>query len=139
MFPLNWNIPFIRKNGSRTTLGAITGDIAGIEGDVAELKNRLPLLIDNGLVPTNSSKTISIADSSSALYRLTLGSIGADGCGKIVIFGKHPSVANIKYATFDCVDVETSYVASISVSGKNLTITSSANSNCMYTLEQIKA
>lgn len=37
MFPLNWNIPFIRKNGSRTTLGAITGDIAGIEEDIAEL------------------------------------------------------------------------------------------------------
>lgn len=36
MFPLNWNIPFIRKNGSRTTLGAITGDIAGIEEDVAK-------------------------------------------------------------------------------------------------------
>lgn len=36
MFPLNWNIPFIRKNGSRTTLGAITGDIAGIEEEVAE-------------------------------------------------------------------------------------------------------
>lgn len=30
MFPLNWNIPFIRKNGSRTTLGAITGDVAGL-------------------------------------------------------------------------------------------------------------
>lgn len=37
MFPLNWNIPFIKKNGSRTTLGAITGDIAGIEEDVADL------------------------------------------------------------------------------------------------------
>lgn len=37
MFPLNWNIPFIKKNGSRTTLGAITGDIAGIETDIAAL------------------------------------------------------------------------------------------------------
>lgn len=42
MFPLNWNIPFIRKNGSRTTLGAITGDIAGIEEDVDGLtKNKV--------------------------------------------------------------------------------------------------
>lgn len=41
MFPLNWNIPFIRKNGSRTTLGAITGDIAGIEDNVEELTGRV--------------------------------------------------------------------------------------------------
>lgn len=104
-----------------------------------ELKNRLPLLIDSGTIPANSSKTISITNSSSALYRLTLGSIGADGCGRIVILGKHPSVANIKYATFDCVDIEASYVATVSVSGNTLTITSATNSNCMYTLEKIRA
>lgn len=104
-----------------------------------ELNNRLPLLIDSGLIAANSSKTISVAGSSSALYRLTLGSIGADGCGRIVIFGKHPSVANIKYATFDCVDISAAYSATISVSGNSLTITSATNSNCMYTLEQIRA
>lgn len=47
MFPLNWNIPFIRKNGSRTTLGAITGDIAGIEEEVAGLTTQASALLDN--------------------------------------------------------------------------------------------
>lgn len=47
MFPLNWNIPFIRKNGSRTTLGAITGDIVGIEEDVAGLAEKTDSLLDN--------------------------------------------------------------------------------------------
>lgn len=47
MFPLNWNIPFIRKNGSRTTLGAITGDIAGIEEDIMELTDKTDGLWDN--------------------------------------------------------------------------------------------
>lgn len=46
MFPLNWNIPFIKKNGSRTTLGAITGDIAGIEADVAGLEGDVNDLTD---------------------------------------------------------------------------------------------
>lgn len=62
MFPLNWNIPFIRKNGSRTTLGAITGDIAGIEEDVAGLTTQASALWEtmgqNGaknLLPNNGT------------------------------------------------------------------------------------
>lgn len=48
MFPLNWNIPFIRKNGSRTTLGAITGDIAGIEDDIDGIEEELT--VTNGQI-----------------------------------------------------------------------------------------
>lgn len=29
MFPLNWNIPFIKKTGERTTLGAVIGSGGG--------------------------------------------------------------------------------------------------------------
>lgn len=48
MFPLNWNIPFIRKNGSRTTLGAITGDIAGIENDIAGIEDDIAGIEEEG-------------------------------------------------------------------------------------------
>ena len=41
MFPLNVNQPVIKKDGSRTTLGDITGDIPGIEDDLDSLDNRL--------------------------------------------------------------------------------------------------
>lgn len=59
MFPLNWNIPFIRKNGSRTTLGAITGDIAGIEEDVAGLTEDSDLVKAN-LFPQGKRSSLSI-------------------------------------------------------------------------------
>lgn len=47
MFPLNWNIPFINKNGSRTTLGQITGDVAGIESDISAINNALTNVEDS--------------------------------------------------------------------------------------------
>lgn len=54
MFPLNWNIPFIRKNGSRTTLGAIIGDIAGIEEDIDTLQSDVSGISDK-IVTTGST------------------------------------------------------------------------------------
>lgn len=54
MFPLNWNIPFIRKNGSRTTLGAITGDIAGLTEDIKEINSQLGSIDYDGAGAHNS-------------------------------------------------------------------------------------
>ena len=48
MFPLNWSIPFIRKNGSRTNLGNILGDVE---------KKRVLVDIENVTVNADGVKT----------------------------------------------------------------------------------
>lgn len=77
MFPLNWNIPFIRKNGSRTTLGAITGDIAGIEEDVSEITEKTDGLLDNML--DNGAVNLLPSTGTSQEYEGVTYSIAADG------------------------------------------------------------
>lgn len=74
MFPLKADDPYINKDGSRTTLGDITGDISGIMGDIDDLDGRLDAAEDdidniaNSVTPISQTGTTSTAAITSGSY-----------------------------------------------------------------------
>lgn len=47
MFPLNVELPVIKKDGTRTTLGDITGDVSGLADEIDALDGRLDDISDS--------------------------------------------------------------------------------------------
>lgn len=67
MFPLKADDPYINKDGSRTTLGNITGDISGIIGDIDDLDDRLDKVADS-VTPISQTGTKATAAITSGAY-----------------------------------------------------------------------
>ena len=99
-----------------------------------EVDNILPKVIDAGQIDANSSK--SFACTNYYIYRLTLASLGSQNQGKVVIFGKHPSVSNAVYAEIDALNMPYN-TPTVSASGANVTVTTTT-ANTQYILERIK-
>lgn len=91
-------------------------------------------VVDSGIINANSSHTFTCTNFCG--YRLTTYSIGTNNQSKIVLFGKHSSVSDIKMSVFGCDSLDAN-APSISVSGSVLTITTSSNNNCYYCIEKI--
>lgn len=109
MFPLNWNIPFIKKNGSRTTLGAITGDIAGIEKDVEDLTAQTSALWET--IGQNGAKNLFDPDAITQTYKnvtytrnvdKTYSTTGTANANGGIFFGEFLAKANVLYTLSGC-------------------------------------
>lgn len=105
----------------------LTDDVIGLNSEAVKI-------VDSGLIDLNSSHSFTCTNYEG--YRLSLYSLGTDSIGSIVLFGKHPSVDNVRYSKFDCVNQST-YAPQISVSGSTLTITTTTQ-NCYYIIERIR-
>lgn len=90
-------------------------------------------IVAGGIVNANSSRSFTCTNYEG--YRLSIYSIGGNNIGMIVLFGKHPSVSDVRFSIFNCEDRYPD-APQISVSGSTLTITSTSF-NCYYVIERI--
>jgi hypothetical protein len=113
-------VPYAKSNEE------LTEDVSRLDGETVKI-------VDSGQISENSSHSFTCTNYEG--YRLSIYSIGTNSIGMIVLFGKHPSVSDIRYSTFNC-ENRGSTAPQISVSGSTLTITTASN-NCYYVIERI--
>lgn len=102
--------------------------------DVTRLDRDAVKIVADGIIDVNSSRSFTCTDYEG--YRLSIYSIGSTNIGMVVLFGKHPSVSDIRYSIFNCEDRNPN-APQVSVSGSTLTITTTSL-NCYYVIERIK-
>lgn len=105
----------------------LTEDVSRLDGEVIKI-------VAGGIINANSSRSFTCTDYEG--YRLSIYSIGGNSIGMIVLFGKHPSVSDIRFSTFNCEDRNPD-APQINVSGSTLTITTTTV-NCYFVIERIK-
>lgn len=122
---------------SKSKLASILGappDYNQVKAQLTALDRDAVKIVDGGIINVNSSRSFTCTDYEG--YRLSIYSIGGNAIGMIVLFGKHPSVSDIKFSAFNC-EGRISDAPQISVSGSTLTI-STTNYNCYFIIERIK-
>lgn len=120
-------VPYAKTNKELTEdVKELTEDVSRIDGEVIKI-------VDSGFIDANSSHSFNCTNHRG--YRLSIYSIGGNNIGMIALFGKHPSVSDVRYSVFNC-DNREAYAPQISVSGSTLTITTT-RLNCYYVIERI--
>lgn len=111
----------------------LTDDVTRLTDDVTRLDRDAVKIVASGLIDANSSGSFTCTNYEG--YRLSIYSLGENAVGMIVLFGKHPSVSDVRFSTFNC-ENRNPDAPQVSVSGSTLTITTTS-SNCYYVIERI--
>ena len=132
----------ILNSGGQTAAGvSYSNTESGLEAtnaqtaidEVTRLDRDAVKIVESGLIDANSSRSFTCTNYEG--YRLSIYSIGGNSIGMIVLFGKHPSVSDVRFSIFNC-ENRNPDAPQISVSGSTLTITTTAF-NCYYVIERI--